>query len=67
MKDLKCWQNRDHILCPHCDYVIEDVWDYEFPFKDGHTTTIDCPKCENLIFVELAIEIKYSSSKTAFK
>lgn len=67
MSDLIYWQSRDCILCPHCDHAIRDVWDYEFPLKDGYTTEIDCPNCEDMIFVQIDVETKYTSSNTAFK
>jgi hypothetical protein len=60
--DYKYWLNTRPI-CPHCDHEIRDVWDYEFPDRDGFQTDFDCPKCEKKVYLEINLELKYSTSK----
>ena len=61
--ELKYWGNKGFILCPHCEYKISDVWDYEFPIQDGYESEIDCPDCFGRICVMQSIETRYTSSK----
>lgn len=63
MSDLDFWRNADYIKCPHCMINIDDLFDYEFPIQHEYNTEIDCPECEEKIFVTQYIEFRYSSAK----
>lgn len=54
--------NQENIVCPYCDYNIEDVWNYiENSYNDYEN--IECPECEKEFEVSIHREVTFSTSK----
>ena len=54
--------NQETIVCPYCDYKIEDVWDYiDSSYSDYEN--VECPECEKEFEVSIHREITFSTNK----
>jgi transcription elongation factor Elf1 len=51
-------------VCPHCDYVDEDLCDYPEELNEDYaTTTMTCGNCEQEFKVSMTISYSYSTEK----
>jgi len=55
--------NQDNIVCPYCDYEIEDVWDCirDNGCDDDDCGVIECEQCEKEFEVTIHKEITFST------
>lgn len=50
-----------NIICPYCDYEFDDSESNEH--DDDHRQEIGCHNCEKEFFLEVHINVKYSTIK----
>lgn len=62
MSELKYFSNSN-IVCPHCDYKMEDWWDYGIKIEDGHETSMDCSSCEKLVYIKVNSAVTFTTAK----
>lgn len=61
MSDYDDWDEGSlFVACPKCKARIDDPWD--FRVKDGRWEEIDCPKCEQPIFLKCEVSYSYRVS-----
>jgi hypothetical protein len=48
----------EHIVCPHCDHVLGDSWEY----GDGEDVgEVECGDCEKPFYARRIIRVTYAS------
>jgi transcription elongation factor Elf1 len=62
--ELDCWHERDP-RCPHCGHVMDDTCDlFGTHFEhDGHTTEVECGRCERSFTITLHVEFTYTTER----
>lgn len=64
LKYLDYW-HTDEIMCPYCDCIFEDSWEYfRGQYFDGATSIVTCLECEKEFEVMQNISVTYNSNKT---
>lgn len=51
------WHNEELVICPHCDAMITDLWEYNF--GQGDECETDCPDCGEPIAVMIERTANY--------
>ena len=54
--------NKSEIICPYCDYVFLDSWEY-----DNDSELIKCPTCNKKFNLQICTSITYSTKKRLCK
>lgn len=57
------WHNKAP-KCPHCNYELEDAWDYGLDFDQDAENEITCPECDKDYKAITHIEVTFSTKNT---
>jgi len=44
-KELACWNNENHIVCPHCGHEDYDCFEYR-EWKQEEDRILECGNCD---------------------
>ena len=54
------FQDDDFIICPHCEKLIKDAWDYGL---SRYYESVECPHCENVFEARVETSCTYYSKE----